>query len=48
VERIGRNEVVRVYEAGRTEERVITTGLSDEAYLQVLAGLDEGEVILID
>lgn len=38
---------VTVVDPTKTEERTLTLGLSDDAYIQVLSGLEEGEVVLI-
>ena len=48
VVRVGLNQIVQVYRKGRFQKTIITTGLSNEIYVQVLAGLEKGEIILLD
>ena len=43
----GRNRTVEVMVNGKTEQRVVTIGLSNDQYTEVLNGLQEGDVVLI-
>lgn len=48
VRQAGRHKVVRVLVGRQQAEVVITTGLSNESEIEVLSGLQEGQVVLLD
>lgn len=45
--RIGREQVVDVMADGAVEERAVQAGISDGQYVEVIAGLDEGEQVVL-
>lgn len=48
VRQVGREQIVRVLEGRRQREVVVTTGLSNSSEIEVLAGLSEGQLVLLD
>ena len=48
VRQIGRNRVVRLWQNGRAQEVVVTTGLANQDEVQILSGLVEGQIIWLD
>ena len=48
VRRVGQNQVVSVYRRGRFQETMITTGLSNATHVQILDGLEEGEIVRVE
>jgi RND family efflux transporter MFP subunit len=48
VQDIGRHQVVRTKSGRREEPIIVTTGLSNDAEIEILSGLEEGQVVLLD
>lgn len=48
VRQVGRNRVVRLWQNGRVQEVVVTTGLANQDEVQILSGLAEGQIIWLD
>jgi HlyD family secretion protein len=48
VQQFGRYSVVRVRTGRREEQVVVTTGLSNEADIEILSGLREGQIVVLD
>jgi HlyD family secretion protein len=47
VQQVGRQQVVTVVEGRRQRRAVVTTGLADADEIEILHGLDEGQVVLL-
>lgn len=48
IQPIGRKRVVRVLEGGKVREVEVVTGLSNESETEIVEGLREGEVVLVE
>jgi HlyD family secretion protein len=48
IRQVGRYQVANVLMAGRTKQVVVVTGLSNEAEIEVLSGLSEGQIVTTD
>jgi HlyD family secretion protein len=48
VQKLGRRSVVRVASGRQEDHIVVTTGLSNESEIEVLSGLEEGQIVLLD
>ncbi len=48
VRQVGRHQVVRVLVGSQPQEVIVQTGLSNDQEIQILSGLDEGQVVLLN
>ena len=48
VQKSGRHQVVRLKSGRREEHIIVTTGLSNDSEVEILSGLDEGQIVLLD
>lgn len=48
VRQVGRERIVKVLVDGQTEERRVRTGVSDGQNVEILEGLQEGDIVLIE
>lgn len=48
VRRVGRHQVVRLLEGRRQAEVIVLTGVSNDSEIQVLSGLEAGQVVLLE
>jgi HlyD family secretion protein len=48
VQQVGRQQVVTVVEGRRQRRVVVITGLADAAEVEILSGLDEGQIVLLN
>jgi hypothetical protein len=48
VQKAGRHQVVRVKSGRREEHIIVITGLSNDAEIEILSGLEEGQIVFLD
>ena len=48
VQPVGRQKIARIVRGGRIVETEVTTGLTDKQQVEILSGLQEGDVVVVD